>query len=242
MASRQGDGTIVIKARDFIAVEGWVRSSIGRSEVIEVWMRPLAEVTAAFAESPSSVLRWLEKGKHAAWSKVSTRRLERSMKRPLGAVSRTSWAKILQSMARTYYLEGNLEAAIRTLQWALAVDPADLISSQLYSNLLDQLGRGSEAAEFLGELRAKTPTELEELANQYSEALAAGTGREPFADRSLSEVPCRGAQGGQNRLLSCPFRGEEPPGLPGGAPAALGSRSRRGRGCRSSPGQLRPER
>ncbi|NHZ73253.1 MAG: tetratricopeptide repeat protein [Nitrospirae bacterium] len=190
-----GRWDLVIKARDFIAVEGWVQSSTGRSEVIEVWMRPLAEVTAAFAESPSSVLRWLEKG-NTLLEQGQYQAAREEYEKALGAVSRTSWAKILQSMARTYYLEGDLEAAIRTLQWALAVDPADLISSQLYSNLLDQLGRGSEAAEFLGELRAKTPTELEELASQYGAALPQEQAGSP-SSTDHSEVPVEEPRAGR---------------------------------------------
>ena len=173
----EGRWDLVIKARDFITVEGWVQSSIGHSEEVEVWMRPLAEVTAAFAESSSSVLRWLEKG-DTLLEQGRYPAAREEYEKALGAVPRTSWAKILQSMARTYYLEGDLEVAIRTLQWALVVDPVDLISTQLYSNLLEQLGRGPEAAEFLRELRAKSPAELEELADQYGSVLP----KSPVAD------------------------------------------------------------
>jgi hypothetical protein len=68
-------------------------------------------------------------------------------------------------------LQGDQEGAIRTLQWALAVSPADIYSYQLYNTLMGQLGRSQEAAKFLSDLESKTPAELQDLVDQYSAAL-----------------------------------------------------------------------
>jgi tetratricopeptide (TPR) repeat protein len=199
---------LVIKARDFIAAEGWVQSSTGRAEVTEVWMRPLAEVTAAFAENSSSVFRWMEKG-NALLDQGQYPAARGEYEKALGALPRTSWPKVLQSMARTYYLEGDLESAIRTLQWALVVDPVDLISTQLYSNLLEQQGRDLEAAEFLSELRAKTPTELQQLADQYSAVLpqvSAGS----TSPKDRSEVPVEKPEPGRTGAYRVRFGDKSP--------------------------------
>ena len=165
---------IRIKARDFVTVDGWVQSAIGGSASVEVWMRPLAEVTAAYAESASAVVRWVEKG-DTLLEQGQYEAARAEYEKAVGALPEASRPQVLQSMARTHYLQGAFDKAIRTLEWALAIDPSDLTSAQLYSAVLDTLGRGSEAARFLRELETKTPAELEDLAREAS-AVSPGVG------------------------------------------------------------------
>lgn len=165
-----GRWDLVIKARDFVSVQGWVHSSGRSSESVEVWMRPLDEVTASFAETPSSVVRWLAKA-NTLLEQGHHDEAREEYEKALGALPRSSQPEVLRSIARTHYLQGDQEGAIRTLEWALVASPADAISYQLYTTLMGQLGKGPEAEKFLSELEVKTPLELTELIDQYSAAL-----------------------------------------------------------------------
>jgi tetratricopeptide (TPR) repeat protein len=133
-------------------------------------MRPLDEVTASFAETPSSVVRWLAKA-NTLLEQGHYDEARKEYEKALGALPRSSQPEVLRSIARTHYLQGDQEGAIRTLQWALAVSPADIYSYQLYNTLMGQLGRSQEAAKFLSDLESKTPAELQDLVDQYSAAL-----------------------------------------------------------------------
>ncbi|MGB5552313.1 MAG: carboxypeptidase regulatory-like domain-containing protein [Thermoanaerobaculia bacterium] len=166
----EGRWDLVIEARGFVSVEGWVQSAERYSEPVEVWMRPLEEVTAGFAESSSSVRWWLAKAntllEQGHYDEART-----EYEKALGALPRSSQPEVLRSIARTHYLQGDQEGAIRTLQWALVVSPADTHSYQLYTTLMGQLGRGPEARRFLNDLEVRTPTELTQMADEYSAAL-----------------------------------------------------------------------
>ena len=165
-----GRWDLVIKARDFVSVQGWVHSSGRSSESVEVWMRPLDEVTASFAETPSSVVRWLAKA-NTLLEQGHYDEARKEYEKALGALPRSSQPEVLRSIARTHYLQGDQEGAIRTLQWALVVSPADTQTYQLYTTLMGQLGRGPEAGRFLNDLEVRTPTELTQMADEYSAAL-----------------------------------------------------------------------
>ena len=166
----EGRWQLVIKARDYVTVEGWVQSTGGYSEPVEVWMRPLAEVSAAFAESSTSVMRWLAKA-NTLLEQGHYDEARRDYEKALGALPKSSQPEVLRSIARTHFLQGDQDGAVRTLQWALAVSPDDTHTYQLYHTLMGQLGRSREAGEFLTDLGSKTPAELSDLVEHYSAAL-----------------------------------------------------------------------
>lgn len=165
-----GRWELVIKAQGFVTVEGWVQSAEGPSEPVEVWMRSLDEGTARFAEGSSSVVRWLARA-NTLLEQGHHEEAREEYEKALRALPNSAHPEILRSIARTQYLQGDQAGSIRTLQWALVISPADTHSSQLYTTLMGQLGKGSEAERFLSDLEVKTPTERAELADQYSSAL-----------------------------------------------------------------------
>ena len=199
---------VTIKAKDFVTVEGWVESADGPTAAVEVWMRPLAEVTAAFAESSSSVVRWLEKA-NTLLEQGQYEAAREEYEKALGALPRMSWPQVLQSMARTHYLQGESAKALTTLEWALAIDPRDQTSAQLYSVLLEQLGRSTEATEFLEEIQTMTPAELEALADRSSEVSPAVVARSLSPARQL-EPPIEEARAGRTGSYRVRFVDESP--------------------------------
>ena len=201
---------LVIEARDFISVDGWVEASNGRSAAVEVWMRPLAEATPAFAESSTSVVRWLEKG-NTLLDQGRYAEARREYEKALGALPRSSWPEILRSTARTHYLEGDPDEAIRHLEWAMTVDPEDLLSSRLYSNLSEQLGQGAQAQRFIDSLKGKTVAELEALVDQYAaEVPHLKAGREPPPPRPMA--PIQEPMAGRRGFYRVRFRDKSPEG------------------------------
>jgi hypothetical protein len=165
-----GRWRLFIKARDFISAEGWVQAGGDPAGPVEVWMRPLAELTAAFAESASSVQRWLEKGNTLLeQGRYEAARAE--YEKALSVLPRSSQPEVLRSLARTHYLEGDSLLTIRTLEWALVADREDLQSIRLYSVLMEQVGMSSVAERFLRELKQKSASELDALLGSYSAAL-----------------------------------------------------------------------
>lgn len=165
-----GRWQLVIKAQDHVAVEGWVQSTLGYSETVEVWMRPLAEVSAGFAESSTSVMRWLAKA-NTLLEQGHYDEARSEYEKALGALPKSAQPEVLRSIARTHFLQGDQNGAVRTLQWALAVSPDDTYTYQLYNALMGQLGKSREAGEFLTDLGSKTPAELSDLVEHYSAAL-----------------------------------------------------------------------
>jgi tetratricopeptide (TPR) repeat protein len=178
---------IVIKARDFVTVEGWVQSTRSYAEPVEVWMRPLAEVSAGVAESPTSVMRWLAKA-NTLLEQGHYDEAREEYEKALAALPRSSQPEVLRSIARTHYLQGDADKAVRALQWALSVSPDDTYTYQLYNTLMGQLGRSQEGSKFLGDLESKTPAELNDLVDQYSAALPTVEAETaPVAERN--EIP-----------------------------------------------------
>ncbi len=78
----EGRWDLVIEARGFVSVEGWVQSAGRYSEPVEVWMRPLDEVTAGFAESSSSIRCGGWRRPTRCWNRVTMTRRARNTRRP----------------------------------------------------------------------------------------------------------------------------------------------------------------
>ena len=113
-----GRWEVTVKATDFRTSRGWVTMTPHGLSPLTVWMRPLAEVTPFVAEKPGSVTGFIEMGNDLLEQGHSTRaRLE--YEKAIAQLPPESHPEILRSVARTHYLEGDLEKTIRALALAL---------------------------------------------------------------------------------------------------------------------------
>ncbi len=147
----QGRWRLFISAEGYIRSEGWAVVGPTVGPPIEVTLRPLTEVLPGFAENPGSVYGWLEKG-NALLEQGRPAEARAEYERALKTLPRDQHPEILRTVARTYYLEKDVDGAINALKHALLVAAQDDDSRALFQALLDGLGRGEEARAWLARL------------------------------------------------------------------------------------------
>jgi len=154
-----GSWRIVIEAQGYIRSEGWVQVLEEPIAALEIVLLPLSQVMPAGAETPQSVFGWLEKGNSLlAQGRPAEARAE--YEKALQVLSPDQQPEVLRGVARTYYLEKNLDGAVNALERALLFAPVDTTSRQLLTALLEGAGRGDEARAWLGRLDAEGPEAL----------------------------------------------------------------------------------
>lgn len=147
----EGRFRLVISAEGFLRSEGWatVGPQIGR--LIRVVLRPLTEVPPAFAEDPSSVIGWLERG-NSLLEQGRPAEARAEYEKALSYLAAEQQPEVLRAVARTYYLEKRGDDAVMALKWALFVDPKDAVSRQLFTGVHEALGRAEEGRAWLARL------------------------------------------------------------------------------------------
>lgn len=157
-----GRYALSIKARGFINSNGAVGvSSDGAPPVVEAELLPLSWEPPAFSEGNAITRQlWVEKGNSLLeqGDPVGAREL---YARLLGDLPRAGRPEVLRAISRTHFMEGHVEAAITALEEALDIAPADPVSRQLYTVLMEDRGQGREAKEHLAELDARPPAPAE---------------------------------------------------------------------------------
>jgi tetratricopeptide (TPR) repeat protein len=149
-----GRYALAVEAVGHIAGEGWVDvADEGPGSPLTVVLRPLSEVTPGGAENPQAVYTWIGKGNSLlAQGKPAAARAEYA--KALAEVPREQRPEILQAVARTWFLEGNVEQAVETVKEGLRLAPGHELLRQLLRTLLAELGREAEADPFLAGLTA----------------------------------------------------------------------------------------
>lgn len=167
---------IRVEAQGFMPAEGRiVVPSEGAGEEVRVRLNSLDEVSPAFAESDPvrSVRQWIERGDvFLAQGRPAEARgeYEKALRTP-GVLAADERSQVLETVARTHYLEGDRAGAERALQAALLVTPKEERVRRLYTVLLEGAGRGDEAASFLQRLDREPAKLASELAGSLSELL-----------------------------------------------------------------------
>ena len=143
---------IRVEAEGFVAAEGWIDVVSGRFERTELRLRPLGEVSPVVSEgAATSVQRWVEKGNsHLEQGQLAEARVE--YERALTELTGEPRAEVLRSVARTHYLEGDVESALASLEEALEAAPAAPESRALYLLLAEQTGADERAERFIERL------------------------------------------------------------------------------------------
>lgn len=153
---------IHIRARGFINVNGWATvPPQGVADPIHVEMLPLSWGTPSFSSgSPHTMLLWIEKG-NSLLEQGHPAPAREVYERALAQLPRSRQPEVLRSIARTYYLEGAGDRAADVVRQALEIAPTDATSRQLFTLLMEGLGRSEEASVFLAELAARPVVPVE---------------------------------------------------------------------------------
>jgi tetratricopeptide (TPR) repeat protein len=157
-----GRWEITFQADGYLSSQGWVTiPASGSVPAVEVELRSLREVSPRFYEgNPSTIRRWLEKGNELLRQGYHPEAREEFAK-ALPVMPAESRPEVLRAVARTYFLEGKTDPAVRALEQALLIDPGDGVSRQLLMALREDQGRPEEAQEFLERLDREGPDALE---------------------------------------------------------------------------------
>lgn len=212
-----GRWEIRIQAVGHIDGEGWVEvAARGVVPPVEVELRSLDEESAAFYEGGSgTIVRWLERA-NSMLSQGRTLEARDEYRRALGVLPLAERPEVLRAVARTWYLDGEIENALDALEEALRIAPGDAESRLLFRGLLEQEGKGGEADRRLAEIAAagppptpspaEAPSSPPALAGQPAEAPVAhrtGPQRLAFNEKSpLAEPPVYAERFGLEEALA----------------------------------------
>lgn len=207
-----GRWRLSVEAPGWITAEGWVEvPEEGPGSPVRLRLRPLAEATPGGAEVPHTIYSWLEKG-NALLAQGHPAEARAEYEKAVRTLPPAERPEVLRAIARTWYLEGDRERAVATVEEGLKLAPADTQLQQLLRLLLEELGRPAEAEAFLKALAAgkiappKERPREQELPPEIAARLAApaeapvagrpGRYKVAFTERSrwseLSEVVRRG--------------------------------------------------
>jgi tetratricopeptide (TPR) repeat protein len=156
-----GRWRITIRAADFFPATGsLIVLAAGATPPVAVRLRSLDEVAPLGWEGGLASLRAIvERGNDflAGGRPAAARATYETVLPHLDPAAR---AETLRAIARTHFLEGDLEAAVAALERALAAAPADPATRQLYGALMGQLGRQPQADALLAAVDREGPSAL----------------------------------------------------------------------------------
>ncbi|MGH9464695.1 MAG: carboxypeptidase regulatory-like domain-containing protein [Thermoanaerobaculia bacterium] len=145
-----GPWSIEIRAADHFPARGAVHVlAAGATPPVFVRLRSLDEVAPFGWEGGLANLRAMVERANDLLSGGRPAAARAAYETALPHLDATARTETLRAIARTHYLEGDLEAAVATFEQALAATPEDPASQQLYAALMEQLGRAAEAKERL---------------------------------------------------------------------------------------------
>ncbi len=148
-----GRWEITIRAAGHYPGAGWIAAtSAPGGPPIEVRLRSLDEVAPLGWEGSVANLRAIVERANDLLDGGRPAAARAAYETALPHLEAPARAETLRAIARTRFLEGDLEAAVSDLERALAAVPADPATRQLYLALADQRGRRSEADALLAAL------------------------------------------------------------------------------------------
>jgi tetratricopeptide (TPR) repeat protein len=177
---------ISVKAEGFRPAQGWLQvPAEGPGERTVIRLVDLDVVSPRFAEGNprASVRGWLESGDALLeQGRAAEARAEyRKALETAGVLDAAQRAQVLQTLARTHFLDGDPDSAVRALKAALVLAPESERARRLLTILLEDRGLGEEAGRFL----ARLESEPDALAEELDDLLG------PEEDRAQFELPDR---------------------------------------------------
>ncbi|HXU32110.1 MAG TPA: carboxypeptidase regulatory-like domain-containing protein, partial [Thermoanaerobaculia bacterium] len=174
-----GRWRLTVQAVGWIDAEGWVDvPEEGPGKWVRLKLRPLSEATPGGAEVPHTIYSWLAKA-NALLAQGHAAEARGEYEKALRTLPLAQRPEVLRAIARTWYLEGDLERAVGAVEDGLKIAPSDAELRQLLSLLLTEMGRPAEADAFLAALASGAigpPTEEvshQELPPELAARLAA---------------------------------------------------------------------
>lgn len=159
-----GQWTVTVEADGYVPREGsFAVTEYGSNPSVNIELRPLTEEMTAASE-PNPALAAIEAGNaHLEAGRPAEARA--AYESALATLEPESHPPVLRGVARAYYEEGDKDAAIATLEKALAIDPADEDTLRLVINLLVAADREAEAEAYMARLPEGAEVEPETLLN-----------------------------------------------------------------------------
>jgi tetratricopeptide (TPR) repeat protein len=158
-----GRWKLAVEATGFIRADGsFDVPESGPAPALKVQLRPLSEETPGGPENPQAVYLWLDKGNSLlAQGKPAAARGE--YEKALLALPPEQRPDVYQAVARTWFLQGDAESAVKAVEAGLRIQRDHATLRQLLAMLLQDLARPQEADAFLAALDAGTlPPEQQE--------------------------------------------------------------------------------
>ncbi len=193
-----GPWLLLIEADGYRQSQGTVEVRPGASPPVEVTLRTLVIQTPTISEGRVESLRtWIETGntllEQQQWSAARA-----EYEKALAELRGPARAEVLRPVARTHYMEGDVDTAVERLQEAILADPGNETSESLYRTLMEIEERSEEAETFLagvadGSIRAESsepaPAEAAAPGRRYDkpELVPAEAGREGSYATSFTE-------------------------------------------------------
>jgi tetratricopeptide (TPR) repeat protein len=176
---------VLIEKPGFLLSEGQLRvNEFGPAQPINVTLKKPSQemVAAAEAQSETGQARAaLERG-NAALQAGQYAEARAAYEEGMAKLEPSNHPAILRAVANTYYVEGNSDQAIKTLEQALAIAPDDVETLQLLVNLLIGAGREEDAKVYIAKLPEGVKVDANALLNIGIDAYNAGK-----LDQALTE-------------------------------------------------------
>lgn len=151
-----GRWSITVTAEGHLPSSGWVTvAGEGPSPNLDVMLRSAKMVPPnEYEGKPSVVFTWLDDG-NLLLDQGRFAEARAQYEKALAILPDAEKPQVLRSIARTYYMQGKTDEAVTALKRALLAAPSDRSSRELFTTLMNQLGRGREARQWLESLASK---------------------------------------------------------------------------------------
>lgn len=145
---------LTVRADGHRESHGTVEVRDGPAPRVEVTLESLAVETPRFSERRrEDLLAWIEAGNSLlAAGEWAAARAE--YEKALGELEGESRAEVLRAVARTHYMEGDLERSLERLEEAIVLAPEEASGRAIYRSIMQAEGRSDEAERFLARVDA----------------------------------------------------------------------------------------
>ncbi|MDX1644210.1 MAG: carboxypeptidase-like regulatory domain-containing protein, partial [Thermoanaerobaculia bacterium] len=183
-----GQFLLTVRADGHRESHGTVEVRSGPAPRVEVTLESLAVEPPRFSERRTEdLLAWIETGNSLlAAGEWAAARAE--YEKALGELEGESRAEVLSAVARTHYMEGDVDRSLERLEEAIVLAPDRESGRAIYRSIMEAEGRSDEAERFLARVDAG---ELEAVGSEDGAQGTATAGGQPTAPVPVEIEPGR---------------------------------------------------